>query len=354
MNAKIAYLGMDVHARNCVLGQMDENGNFKGTRSFSTSEVNIMNVLKAVKEKRKYLVLEESSLAYWVAQVAKPYVTEVICCDPKQNALIYKGPHKEDPIDTEKLCYLLRLGALKRVYQPETDERAIFKNTVQNYLDLRDQQVALKQKIKALYRHWGVTNVDGETIYGAKGRERYLKQVKHMDIRHALLRLYEVMDQTAAMKEKAMEHVKQLGRKYPEIAEFQKIHGIGEVGSHVFNAFIQTPNRFATRSRLWRYCRLGITQATSDNKPLGYKRLDKSGIGELKALTYRAWMSSMKGDNEVKRYYQNSLRRVHDRVHARLNTQRKIIAVLYGLWKKGETYRSELFSGSDDIMALPN
>ena len=111
--------------------------------------------------------------------------------------------------------------------------------------------------------------------------------------------------------------------KYPEIKEFKKMPGIGEILLHVFDAFIQTPHRFTNKRQLWRYCRLGIIDHSSDGKPLGYKRLDRSGISELKSLTYQAWMSTLKGDNEVKRFYSKSLQRTFNRVHARLNTQRK-------------------------------
>lgn len=342
----IAYLGMDVHARHCVLGDMDSNGNFKGNQSFSTSEQNIIKALKNVKAKRKYLTLEESNLAYWAAQVAAPYVTEVISCDPKENALIYKSSNKRDKVDTRKLCRLLRLGELKRVYHPESDERAIFKAAAQHYIDLRNQQIRLKQKIKAMYRHWGVIDVSGEAVYSISNRDRYLKQVKHLSIKNQLNRLYAIMDETESMQSLALKAMKQQGRKYPEIKEFQKIPGIGDILSHMFNAIIQTPHRFSNKHQLWRYCRLGITDHSSDGKPLGYKRLDRSGISELKALTYRAWMSALKGDNEVRRFYSSSLQRTFSRVHARLNTQRKIIAVMYGMWRKGEAYRPQFFLDS--------
>ena len=72
---KIAYLSMDVHARNCVLGDMDGNGKFRGNRSFITCENNIIIALEAVKAKRKYLVIEAGPLANWVAQTASPYLT---------------------------------------------------------------------------------------------------------------------------------------------------------------------------------------------------------------------------------------------------------------------------------------
>jgi transposase len=340
---KIAYLGLDVHARNCVLGNMDDSGTFRGNREFTTSENNIINALNFIKAKEKHLAIEEGTLAHWAAQVASPYVSQVIICDPRENALIYKSSHKKDSLDTRKLCRLLRLGELKQVYHPEDDQRAIFKAAVQHYHDLSHQLARFKQKIKAMYRHWGVIDVFGDSVYSAKQRDRYLQQIKHQSIRQQLGRLYHLVDQSAAMKQSAKKSMKDLGRKYCEIRQFKKIPGIGSVGAHTFDAFIQTPFRFAKDSRLWRYCRLGITDRSSDGKPLGFKTLDNSGVGELKALSYRAFMAAIKGDNEVKRFYRQSLQNTHNRKHARLNTQRKILAVMLTIWKKGDTYQPELF-----------
>ena len=343
---KIAYLALDVHANNSVLGHMDSKGNFIGNRQFPTCEQSIIKALQSIEAKEKLLTIEEGTLTYWAAQVAAPYVKKVIACDPRENALIFRSPHKRDKVDTKKLCRLLRLGELNEVYHPENDDRAIFKASVQHYIDFRDQQVTLKQKIKAMFRHWGVIDVAGEAVYTIKKRHDYLNRLKHAEIKRQLKRLYSAMDKVEWMQKQALKAVKRLGRKYPEIKEFIKIPGIGIVGAHTFDAYIQTPHRFAHKSKLWRYCRMGVTDRTSDGKPLGYKRLDPSGISELKALTYRAWMSAMRGDNEVKEFYSNSLRRTYDRVHARLNTQRKIIAVMYGLWKTGEKYNPQLFLDS--------
>jgi transposase len=340
---KIAYLAIDVHARHCVLGQMDSHGIFLGNKTFATSEQNIIEVLKAIKAPQKYLALEESNLAYWVAQIAKPYVTELICADPKENALIFRSPNKRDKVDTHKLCRLLRLGELKCVYHAENDHRAIFKAAAQHYIDLRNQQIALKNKIKAMYRHWGVIDIAGEAVYGTKKRHEYLQRVKQLHIGNQLHRLYCLMDETETMQARALKAMKQLGRKYAEIKEFMKIPGIGEVLAHIFDAFIQTPHRFATKRQLWRYCRLGITDRSSDGKPLGFKRLDRSGLGELKSLSYHAWLSALRSDNEVKQFYAQSVQRTHSRVHARLNTQRKILAVMYGMWKTGESYKPQRF-----------
>jgi transposase len=325
------------------MGDMDGNGTFRGNRSFITSENNIIHALNAIKAKNKFLVMEAGPLSYWAAQIANDHVTKVIISDPRENALIYKSSQKWDKVDTKKLCRLLRLGELKEVYRPENDKRAIFKAAVQHYLDLRHQLIVLKQKIKAMFRQWGVVDVFTTSVYSGKGRDKFLELVNHRPIYLQLKRLYTLLDVTETMKQSAQKSMQSMGRSYPEIKEFEKIPGMGPIGAHTFDAFIQTPYRFAKRSQLWKYCRLGVTDRSSDGKPLGYKRLDKSGIGELKALTYRAFITAIKGDNEVKRFYLNSLQRTHDRKHARLNTQRKILSVMLSIWKKGTSYRAELF-----------
>jgi transposase len=211
---------------------------------------------------------------------------------------------------------------------------------------LRHQLVRLKHKIKAMYRHWGIIDVFTDSVYTKSGRDHYLAKVKHSTIHNQLLRLYHLMDEAEQMRKTALKALKSLGRHYAEIKQFMKIPGIADIHAHIFDAFIQTPYRFAKITRLWKYCRLSITDRSSDGKPLGYQRIDRAGVGELKALSYRAFVAAMKGDNEVKRFYLQSLQRTHNKKHARLNTQRKILAVMYTIWKKGVAYRPELFTGS--------
>ena len=151
------------------------------------------------------------------------------------------------------------------------------------------------------------------------------------------------------MQQLSLEEAKRLGRKYPELQEFKKIPGVGDVNAMIFDAYIQTPQRFTRKSALYRYCKLGVTDRSSDGKPLGYKRLDRSGNGELKSMSYRAYVAAMRVHraNEVRTFYERSLREVHGRRAARLNTQRKIISVMHGVWRKGEIYRPEQFLGSE-------
>ena len=82
-------------------------------------------------------------------------------------------------------------------------------------------------------------------------------------------------------------------------------------------AIIQTPHRFKTKQKLWRYSQLCIRSKTSNGKPLGYEELDPNGRSELKALSYRAWLAALRhSGNEVETFFQQSLRRTNTFEHA--------------------------------------
>lgn len=113
------------------------------------------------------------------------------------------------------------------------------------------------------------------------------------------------------------------------------------IGAARFAAYIQTPHRFSSKRKLWRYCRLGITERSSDGKRLGPRRLDRTGLGCLKDVSRKAFMGALRtrSDNAFKRSYQQTLARTHNATHARLTTQRKILAVLRAMWKGGTVYQ---------------
>jgi hypothetical protein len=326
---------------------MADDGTYLGQEHFPTSESELIPHVVAIEAQTKRLALEEGTLARWAARTLEPYVEEVLVCDPRENALISRNPHKSDAADAYMLCRLLRLGELKRVYQATEDHRAVFKAAVQHYLDMRRQQVALKQKIKAQFRRWGVLRVEGYTLYSNDGRQAYLDRLSHSSIAGQLRSLYQVLDVTLTAQKRAKAQMLRLGKRYKEIERFEQVPGIGPIGSHLFDAFIQTPHRFTTKQKLWRYCGLGIRSKTSNGKPLGYEELDPSGRSELKAVSYRAWLAALRqGDNEVNTFFEQSLQRTGDRTHARLNTQRKILATLLALWKNQSAYSPTRFLAS--------
>lgn len=342
----VGWLGLDAHAHSCVLAWMDEQGKRRKYWSFPTSEPQIIKHLHAIPVTVKHLALEEGGVARWIAQVAKPHVTEVVVCDPGENFRISRHHHKCDYEDAYSLAHLHRLGALKEVWQPQSEERAIFKCAAQAYLDAVDRQTAIKLQVKAHFRQWGVIPT-GREVYNPVGRCRWLAQLKQPEIRNQMLVFFEVLDNALAVERKTRRQMTQLGRKFPEVALLRTLPGVGPIGAHMFVAFVQEPKRFEMPQQLFRYCRLGIRDRSSDGKPLGYQKLDRAGHGVLKALSYRAWLAAAKRrQGAVYQFYRQSLERTGNEVHARLNTQRKILHTMLVMWEKGQAFDPKQFLGS--------
>jgi len=335
------YAGVDAGSTVCELVAIDEGGEQVAAIKFSTSE---RNFLSAIQEARRShpgswsLAVEEGELAQWIADVLRDQVDRLVVCDPKRNVWIARDPAKHDRIDAKKLAQLLKGGFLAEVYHPADPARVEFKRAVQHYHDLTRCQAGLKRQIKSRFRASG-TIPRGLKVFGASGREQVIAQVSSPTSQHLVRHLYELMDQAVKTQEKARQLMVALGRAFPEVGRFQEVPGIGPVWACTFSAFIQTPHRFRSKRQLWRYCRLAITNRQSNGELLGRQRLDRNGVGVLKALSYQAFCSSRGADNEFNRHFEESLARTSNRTHARLSTQRKILTVLWTMWKHDEPYR---------------
>lgn len=347
MQESIAWLGLDAHAKFSLLAWMDNQGNRRQHWRFPTSESQLIKHLQLVPATIKHLALEECGLSRWLAQVAAPHVTDATVCDPRENRRISRHHHKCDEEDGYGLAHLHRLGSLKKVWQPTSDVRAVFKCATQAYLDAVARQTALKLQLKAHYRQWGVIPT-GSVVYSRSGREPYLAQVRQAGVREQLQLLYEMLDRALEVEHKARRLMARLGWEFPEINRLRTVPGVGVIGAHLFVAYIQEPGRFETAQQLRRYCRLGIRDRSSDGKPLGFQRLDRCGHGVLKAISYRAWLAAVKARRgAVYEFYHASLERTGKEVHARLNTQRKILQTLLALWKQQREFDPKTFLGTE-------
>ena len=347
MQEKVAWLGLDAHAKFSLLAWMDDQGQRRRHWRFPTTETQLVKHLQRIPATTRHLALEECGLGRWLAQVAAPHVTDAIVCDPRENHHISRHHHKCDEEDGYGLAHLHRLGALKKVWQCPSDERAVFKCAAQAYLDAVSRQSALKLQLKAHYRQWGVIPT-GSVVYGRSGRATYLAQIKQAGVRGQLQLLYDALDSALEVERKARRLMRQLGAKFPEIARLRSMPGVGIIGAHLFVAYIQEPGRFETPQQLFRYCRLGIRDRSSDGKPLGFQKLDRRGHGVLKAVSYRAWLVAMKQKcGAIHESYTASLERTGDETHARLNTQRKLLKTLLVLWTGAQEFDAKHFLGNE-------
>lgn len=343
----VAYIGLDLHATHSEFGVIDSTGRECQRHKLPTDPQVMGDWLDNLPATHKFLAVEEGSPTQWVSWQLTDRVDEMVVCDPKENFWISRSAKKTDRIDAVKLARLLRMGELRAVWHPDQkNDRALFAAAAAHYLTMRREQVRVKHLVKNKFRRWGVLDVAGERVYSQQGRSSYLEQVSDELIAQQLMSLYTILDQTVEAQAEAKRRLYRCGNGYDEITEFQKMPGIGPLCAHLFSAIVQTPHRFPTVQKLWRWSALGITDHSSNGKPLGYEKLDPNGRTEIKDISYRAWKAGAKQankSNEVKRFYKRSLDKSNTPTNARLNTQRKILKVLWTLWRKQVCYNPELF-----------
>ena len=335
------YVGLDVGSSTCHMVAVDKDGCVLEDRKIDTSEANLIAVFGAIRGEVQ-VHLEASELAAWIRRTLKGRVAKIVVSHAKTNAWITKDPLKRDRVDAYKLAELLRMGQVHEVYYAENQNRAVFKQIVQHYDDVTNQEVRLKLKIKSRLRVQGVI-VRGQAVFTKEGRLEILEEVSSSVAREAIGQLYELLDKTLEGQKKALRLMRRESHRYEEIKRFQELPGAGLISACQFSAYLQTPHRFSNKRKAFRYCRLGITDRSSDGKPLGRRQLDRNGNGRLKKMSRTVFAGAMRTrtDNVFKRSWRATLSRTHNETHARLSTQRKIIAVMLVMWKGGTRYQDD-------------
>ncbi len=255
----IVYVGLDLGSSNFQQVAVNHDGVSKVNRDFRTSEANLVKAFSDLKGEI-HVHLEAGELAPWATSVIAPLVERVVCSHPQSNAWIAKDTDKCDRVDAYKLAELLRLNRFKEVHYAPDQRRRNFKQLVQHYDELTAQQARLKTKLKARLRMQGVI-VTGARLFSATGRKEVLAKVESRDLRTAIKRLYEVLDQSVVAQAQARLLMLRAAQAFPEIKLLRTVPGVGPIGACRFSAYIHTPNRFSSKRKLWKYCRLAARES---------------------------------------------------------------------------------------------
>lgn len=343
----VIYASIDLHYKTSTLGMMTADGRFLTRKSFPTTEKNLIKHVRSIPGKKRLLTIEQGNQAHWAACLLGGYVDKLVICDPKVNRSIYDGLIKNDVVDTEKLCELFRLGAIKPVYYAtELGKRKLFFAQVKEYERIKKQLTVNKNQFQASLRNWGYPIKMTPTLYNHP--RRVLDQIDREDLSGEFSRKLSHIGYLAHIKEQQKQAFITTGESCWEIAEFQKMPGCGVVLSHTISAYLQTPHRFENRGQVIHFAKLAITRHSSDGRRTKHETLARTGHSSLKAATHQIWKAALRrhDDNEVKQFYHHSLERTENETNARLNTQRKMITSLWSLWKNNQPYRADKFLGS--------
>src|SRR2546422_4989705 len=111
MNYRIYYVGLDVHKAMTVMVVLNGQGKQVSRSVMETKAAIIVNSIRGLIGEI-HLTFEEGIHSAWLYDMLKPYVAELMVCNPREIKKI-SGSNKSDDFDAYNLADSLRLNALK-------------------------------------------------------------------------------------------------------------------------------------------------------------------------------------------------------------------------------------------------
>ena len=293
-----------------------------------------------------FVTFEEGTWAAWLYDLLK-HVTEVLVCNPRKIPLLKQG-NKSDKIDARKLAERLRLHDLKPVYHGETGVRML-RELARSYLTVVKDLSRVMNRLKALYRSWGIP-CGGRDVYYTRHRREWLEKIPEAGTRRRAEQLYQQLDMLQPLRLQARRELLAESRKHAITAKLRKIPSLGPIRSALAVALIQTPHRFRSKRQLWTYSGLGLEtrdsgeyhyvrgQVRRRKKQATIRGLNKDYNHDLKSLFKGAATRASVKPGPFQEFYQRALAKGIKPTMVRLTLARKIAAITLTLWKKGEDF----------------
>jgi len=332
------FIALDTHCEFCEMVAVSAAGRIVQRNRCATTITALVELIERVRRPRT-LTFEEGPLADWLARNLRPHVERLIVCDPRRNALIAKDGDKDDAIDAEHLAQLLRGGYLKEVHQAGSLDRTILKQHVSFYHDRVRERVRQGHQLVALFRRHGVFVSISQFVNPEQRRELWKRLPQRKLLRQDLAFVFEVYELLCAQEERLRADFLHVARKEEPVRRLAELPGVSWIRALTFYVYLDTPQRFRSKSALWRYCGIGLERRHSGTGPLR-TRLSQGGNRRLKDLLLGAALSAaVQGDNPFadKYVYWTQKKGVHPTT-ARRNVARDIANTMWSLWKSGSQY----------------
>src|SRR6516162_2832951 len=124
---------MDLHQATISVAVMDSAGKLILESILETKAATILQFVAGLRGSL-LVTFEEGTSAAWLYDLLKPYVANVLVCDPRKNALL-KNCSKTYRIDAPKLAALLRSNHLPPIFHGENGIRTL-KELARSYLTI--------------------------------------------------------------------------------------------------------------------------------------------------------------------------------------------------------------------------
>ena len=136
------------------------------------------------------------------------------------------------------------------------------KELARSYLAITQDLTRVMNRLKALYRSWGIPCA-GERVYAPRHRSEWLAKISEAGVRRRAEFYYQQLDALQALRQQVRHDLLGESRKHSATQWLRQIPSIGPIRAALLVALMQTPYRFRTKRQLWAYCGLALKTHSS-------------------------------------------------------------------------------------------
>lgn len=346
------YGAIDLHLRRSQIRIVDEDGRVVMDSRIDTSAASFEAWFGPYPPMR--LLLESSTDSEWVAQCLEACGHEVIGADPNYVAMYATRTRriKTDRRDVAALADACRQGVYRRAHRVAAAQRRR-----RQLLRARRQTIRIRTQlinlVRATLRQEGLRLPSGaaSTVGG-----RLARLPIPTDVAAVLAPLRALLAETERQVRTADAAVDRDAASDPVVSRLQTVPGVGPVVALTFHALLDTPDRFGGDARR-AAAFVGVVPAErSSGERQQRGRITKSGPSELRALFIQAswsvWGSRTPAARSLREWAQALAARRGRRI-AIVALARRLVRILFAVWRDGTTFRGRGALGASAPAVVP-
>jgi transposase len=326
------YIGLDAHSKTSTAVVVNDKGDILRREEFKTTETNLVGFMRGLPEGKKHLTFEECTLAQWLYITLIEETDELLVCNPVYIAK--RQGAKTDYLDALHLAQELRTGHLKGVYHDD-GKWIELRTLVHSYLDLVDEIVRTKNRLKAVFRSQGV-DTNASNFYSDKAQVKNLSTPSSKFVADSLFAQIETLEK---FKIDYKEYFKRNIKRHKPIRNLTTVPGIDLVRANLIMAIVCMPHRFPNKHQFWGYCMLVRHIQISGGKIYGNKRIH--GQRELRDVFLGAAETVLRTDTSLRKHYDALRAKGINAKDAKVSLARKIAALCLCLLKNNDVYKDD-------------
>lgn len=329
------YVGLDLHKKKITYCVKTKSGKEIDKGEIAATKPSLAQWAQGIR-KTWIGAMEATLFTGWVYDLLKPYAKELKVANPLMLKAIAASKKKNDRVDAQKICDLLRVDLLPECYMAPRNLREL-RRVLRYRNSLVEEATRFKNKTSGLLMSLGV-EYDRKKLHGRKYFNDLMDNLEDMpgSVKHLLRLNRESLDAFTAAQRQLLTALHTHRLLKDRVARLMSIPGVGVVMALTWALEIGEPERFRQIRHAISYCGLCSAQKESGGKT--YRGpISKQRNAHLQWILIECAHMARLSNPQLRDVYERELKR-GSKNRATLAVARKLVGFLLAIDKSGKKF----------------